>query len=156
MTQRTIDSPKVSVNPKSSATAQRKSKTKPIKPSKKTVTAKATKGPVSQTAHGKTSGIKKSYLKTKNSCKVTFKLPKAAAPDAEQICLVGDFNNWNIQSDIMKKQKNGDYAIALNLEPGRQYQFKYLIDNQTWENDWNADLYVKNPFGDGDNSVVIV
>ncbi len=56
----------------------------------------------------------------------------------------------------MKKLKRGDYTIKLDLEPEREYQFRYLIDELKWENDWKADKYVKNPYGDSDNSVVIV
>ena len=56
----------------------------------------------------------------------------------------------------MKKLKNGNYAVTLELKPGREYQFRYLIDESKWENDWNADKYVKSPYGDSDNSVVVV
>jgi hypothetical protein len=56
----------------------------------------------------------------------------------------------------MRKLKRGDYTIKLDLEPEREYQFRYLIDELKWENDWEADKYVKNPYGDSDNSVVIV
>ncbi len=101
-------------------------------------------------------GITKEYLKAKNVCRVKFTLPKVAAPDAKSVCIVGDFNNWNIHGNPMKKQKNGDYIISLDLEPGKEYQFRYLIDELKWENDWNADKYVKSPYGDSDNSVIIV
>ncbi len=100
-------------------------------------------------------GIKKEFLKTKNVCRVTFRLPKAAAPDAKRVCIAGDFNNWDIHANPMKKRKNEDYTISLDLEPGREYQFRYLIDESKWENDWKADKYVKSPYGDSDNSVVI-
>lgn len=101
-------------------------------------------------------GIKKEYLKSRNACKVTFRLPRVGAPDAKTICIVGDFNNWNIYANPMKRLKRGDYTITLELVPGREYQFRYLIDDSRWENDWNADKYVKNPYGDSDNSVIIV
>jgi len=101
-------------------------------------------------------GIKKEYLKSKNACKVTFRLPRIAAPDATSVCIVGDFNDWNIYANPMKKLKKGDFTITLNLEPGREYQFRYLIDGSRWENDWNADKYVKSPFGDSDNSVIVL
>ena len=55
----------------------------------------------------------------------------------------------------MKKLKKGEYTIKLDLEPGREYQFRYLIDELKWENDWNADKYVQSPYGDSDNSVVM-
>ena len=32
--------------------------------------------------------IKKRFLKTKNVCRVTFRLPKVAAPDAKSVCIV--------------------------------------------------------------------
>jgi hypothetical protein len=101
-------------------------------------------------------GIKKEFLKTKNVCRVTFSFPKEATYDAERVSIVGDFNNWDIHANPMKKQKNEDYIISLDLEQGREYQFRYLIDESKWENDWRADKYVRNPYGDGDNSVVVI
>jgi 1,4-alpha-glucan branching enzyme len=103
-----------------------------------------------------TVGTKKEYPKSKNVCRVTFRLPEIAVPDAKSVCIVGDFNDWNIHANRMKRLKNGDYMIKLELERGREYQFRYLIDETKWENDWNADKYVKSPYGDTDNSVIIV
>jgi hypothetical protein len=100
-------------------------------------------------------GIKKEFLKDENICRVTFRLPKAAAPDAKRVCIVGDFNNWDIHANPMNMLENGDYSIVLDLEPGKEYQFRYLIDESKWENDWKADKYVKSSHGDSDNSVVI-
>jgi 1,4-alpha-glucan branching enzyme len=100
-------------------------------------------------------GIKKQYLKMRKTCKVTFRLPKVAAPNAKVVCIVGDFNGWSIYANPMKKLKTGDFTITLEVEPGREYQFRYLIDEYKWENDWNADKYVKSPYG-SDNSVVVV
>ena len=45
--------------------------------------------------------------------------------------------------------------LDLNLESDREYRFKYLIDGDKWENDWNADKYLTNEYG-SDDSVVIV
>jgi len=100
-------------------------------------------------------GIKKQYLKSRKICKVTFRLPRIAAPDARAVCIVGDFNGWSIYANPMKKLRTGDFTITLEVEPGREYQFRYLIDEDRWENDWNADKYVKSPYG-SDNSVIIV
>ena len=101
-------------------------------------------------------GIKKEYPKNKNVCVVTLRLPKIVAPDAKSVFVVGDFNDWNIYANRMKKLKNGDFTIKLELEPGKEYQFRYLIDESKWENDWNADKYVRSPYGDSDNSVIMV
>ena len=100
--------------------------------------------------------IKKIYLKSRNACKVTFRVLKEAVPDADQVCIAGDFNEWNILANPMKRLKNGDFTTQIELQPGRDYQFRYHIDGTRWENDWQADKYVPNPFGDSDNSVVVV
>jgi 1,4-alpha-glucan branching enzyme len=100
--------------------------------------------------------LKKQYLKTKNVCKVTFRLPKAAVPKAAAVHIVGEFNNWSTVATPMKKLKNGEFKAILDLPPGKAYQFRYLIDQTLWENDWEADRYVKSDYGDCENSVVEV
>ncbi len=122
----------------------------------KTTPRKATKKSAPKVSTAGNHGLKKEYLKTKKMCKVTFRLPKIAAADAKNASLVGDFNNWNIYADRMKKLKSGDYTITLELKAGKEYQFRYLVNETKWENDWNADKYVKSPYGDSDNSVVVV
>lgn len=83
---------------------------------------------------------------------MTFALPEAIT--AETVCLVGDFNDWDLQAMPMKKRDN-QFSLTIELSPGREYQFRYLVNGKEWYNDWNADRYTPNPFG-GDNSVVIV
>lgn len=100
-------------------------------------------------------GIKKQYLKNRPACKVTFKLPKEAAPDALKVSIVGDFNNWEGGAGVMKRLKSGDFTITMELETGREYCYRYLIDATKWENDWCADRYRPNPFG-CDDSVIIL
>lgn len=100
-------------------------------------------------------GIKKEYLKGMHVCRVKFTLPEAAAPDAKSVHIVGDFNKWNASASPMRRLENGDFTTTLDLETGNEYQFLYLIDESKWENDWNADKYVKSPYGDNDNSVVM-
>lgn len=98
--------------------------------------------------------ISKKFLKSKPVCKATFTLPVEAAPEAETVKIVGDFNEWNVEDGIkMKKQKNGIFKAIVDLEAGKEFQFRYLIDGEAWENDWEADAYVATPFG-SENSVV--
>ncbi|MDP4208417.1 MAG: isoamylase early set domain-containing protein [Bacteroidota bacterium] len=99
--------------------------------------------------------LKKQYLKTKTVCKVTFTVPSAVAGVAKQVNLVGEFNNWDTQSLPMKKLKNGDFSVSLELERLKEYQFKYLIDGKEWQNDLEADKFAQNEF-QGENSVVVV
>jgi 1,4-alpha-glucan branching enzyme len=100
--------------------------------------------------------IKKQYLKSKPVCKVTFRLPEDAAGAAGSANIVGEFNGWNIYATPMKRLKNGSFVLTLDLEPDREYQFRYLLDDETWENDGEADKYVPHPYGDGENSVVVL
>jgi len=94
------------------------------------------------------------YLKSKPVAKATFRLPAAAAPEAERVNLVGDFNAWSEKKTPMQRLKDGTFKAVLDLEAGRTYRFRYLIDGKRWENDWEAPRYEPHPFGDGDNSVV--
>lgn len=101
-------------------------------------------------------GLQKRYVKTRGISKVTFRLPAEAAVDARQVALVGDFNDWNPDATPMIRLKNGEHKVTLDLEPGREYGYRFLIDGEVWENDWEADKYAPSGFSDAENSVVVV
>ena len=69
--------------------------------------------------------------------------------------VIGDFNNWNEKGTPMKSLKNGAFTATIDLESNKEYQFRYLINDAVWENDWDADKYVPNEYGDSDNSIVV-
>ena len=83
--------------------------------------------------------------------KVTFDLP--AEVEGETVYLLGEFNDWQT-SHAMKRMKDGHWRVSVDLEPNREYQFRYLVNGSEWHNDWEADKYVPNPYS-GDNSVII-
>ncbi len=100
--------------------------------------------------------ITKTYLKSKAQYRVTFELSPAEVPEGlqpKQVFLVGDFNDWNPTGTPMQQLENGVFTITLELEAGRTYQFRYLINQSYWYNDWTADAYVDGGFGE-DNFVV--
>jgi len=97
--------------------------------------------------------IEKRYNKSGDKCKVTFRLPREAVENVSKVNLVGEFNNWSIEQTPLEKLKNGEFKVTLDLEAGKEYRFKFLIDGQNWENHWNADKYVKNQFGYEDSVV---
>ncbi len=99
--------------------------------------------------------IKKQYFKTKDVCKVTFRIPKEIGNDFKKASLVGDFNNWDHSAHKMKKlKKDGSFSIIVELEKGREYQFRYLLNGEQWTNEADADKHVTTPFGDSENSVL--
>jgi 1,4-alpha-glucan branching enzyme len=97
--------------------------------------------------------LKKSYYKGGNKCRVWFYLP--ADVDADTAFLVGDFNDWDEGAQPMKRKKDGTFYTAVTLETGKEYQYRYFLDGERWENDWEADYYTPNDLGT-ENSVVKV
>ena len=100
--------------------------------------------------------IGKKYVKAKGLCKATFHVSKAEGGGAKSAFHVGEFNDWGMHSLPMKKQKDGSFKLVVDLPAGRAYQFRYLPDDERWENDWNADKYAYSEFGNCENSVVEV
>jgi 1,4-alpha-glucan branching enzyme len=100
--------------------------------------------------------IKKQFLKTRPICKVTFRLSAKEAENADSVHITGEFNNWDKLNTPMKKLKNGSFTITLDLEQNTEYQFRYLIDKQSWINDTDADKLVSSGFSGSQNFVVSV
>jgi 1,4-alpha-glucan branching enzyme len=97
--------------------------------------------------------VEKKFLKAKPVCKVKFSLDGEQYNPASSIILVGDFNNWQIGETPLKKAKTGGWSVSLDLETGKEYQFRYLIDGNIWENDPEADAFVPSGLG-SENSVL--
>jgi 1,4-alpha-glucan branching enzyme len=93
--------------------------------------------------------LRKRRLSKDKVVKVTFALPPDTAH--ESVRVVGEFNAW--QGTPLERQKDGTWKATVALESGREYEFRYLVDNERWMNEPNADRHVSNPFGE-DNSVV--
>ncbi len=67
------------------------------------------------------------------------------APEAQNVFLVGTFNNWHVKACPLKKDKQGRWKTELTLAPGR-YEYRYLVDGG-WENDQRPGETVPNAFG---------
>lgn len=75
-------------------------------------------------------------------------------PQAKQVYVVGDWNNWDIQAQSLAKDSEaGIWSIEISLERGRDYQYQFVIDGEHWKSDPNAYLQVDDGFG-GKNSVI--
>lgn len=93
----------------------------------------------------------KNYTKTKSKCRVTFKLPAEAGAETAVLC--GEFNEWDPGANPMKKLKDGSFSVTLSLPADESYRFRYLLDGERWENDWEADAYLPNEHGTEDSVV---
>jgi 1,4-alpha-glucan branching enzyme len=76
-----------------------------------------------------------------------------SAPEAREVFVAGEFNNWDGRANPLKKDKNGLWKITLPLTPGK-YEYRFLTDGK-WENDPSCSGCVPNKFG-SQNCVRIV
>lgn len=98
--------------------------------------------------------IKKQFLKSKPVCKVTFSVNAELIEGAKEVALLGEFNAWDPSDFTMRKLKDGSYTKTIELEVGREYQFRYLVDGEHWINDKEADKYTYSGVAAEENSVV--
>jgi len=100
--------------------------------------------------------MSRKYSSDRSRCTVTFLLPRAAAPDATTAAVAGGFNDWSLDRHPMKRLKNGDFALDVELPAGRDYQFRFVLDGVRWENARNADRYAWCEYAHCENSVVVL
>ncbi len=98
--------------------------------------------------------IKKQFLKSKPICKVTFEYAGTEENPADMVRVVGDFNGWNKESEAMRKLKDGSHKITLDLETGKTYAFRYLVNDEVWVNDSEADAYAPAGISDAENGLL--
>lgn len=99
--------------------------------------------------------LKKQYIKSRKVWKIIFELPEAEMPEelnVKSVHLAGEFNNWD-PTALPMTHRQGTFRAAVELEPGQQVPFRYLINNEHWYNDPHSDDYAPNGFG-GDNCIV--
>jgi hypothetical protein len=77
------------------------------------------------------------------------------APEASNVGLVGDFNDWGLREvPILANQKGGRWVFEVKLEPGR-YQYAFVVDGKKWLPDPKAAGIIPDGFG-GQNSVLYI
>ncbi len=94
--------------------------------------------------------INKRFFKTKDEVEVTFELPDEQVDST--VSLVADFAGWQPIA-MQRVAKSRSFRFKTRLPKDSQFEFRYLVDDQRWINDPNADLYRPNGFG-GDNGLV--
>ncbi|MGY3572680.1 isoamylase early set domain-containing protein [Vibrio sp. SCSIO 43135] len=94
--------------------------------------------------------INKRFFKTKDEVEVTFELDASHADSS--VALVADFLDWQ-PTEMKKVAKSKSFKFKTRLPKDAQFEFRYLVDNQKWVNDPNADQYIPNGYGE-DNCLV--
>jgi hypothetical protein len=95
--------------------------------------------------------VQKTYFKTKDYCKVKFSMNFDNAETMEILGLNSDWNN----AINMSKKKDGSFTCDINLPKDSQHEFKYLVNDNIWINEPEADSEQQNIFG-GTNSVISI
>jgi predicted flap endonuclease-1-like 5' DNA nuclease len=68
--------------------------------------------------------------------KITFTLPAANVIGATECVLLGEFNNWDIVEGLyLTRQADGSMTAEVELNAGKNYQYRYLLSNGRWVND---------------------
>ena len=68
-----------------------------------------------------------------------------SVPEAKEVYLAGEFNNWDTRSLPMKKDKKRVWKIKIKFTPGR-YEYKFFADN-VWVESLPGVEKSSNPFG---------
>lgn len=71
---------------------------------------------------------------------------RCIAPAANTVTLAGDFNDWDIQANPLRKDEQGVWKTTLRLQPGI-YQYKFVIDGAEWTEDPQNPNRVPSPHG---------
>ncbi len=87
---------------------------------------------------------------TKGKKRVTFLMN---APDAMEVAVCGDFNDWEIEKHPMQKIEDGRWRKIMMLAPGR-YEYKFYVGTE-WRCDPTNRSRCANMFGTA-NSVIFV
>ena len=88
---------------------------------------------------------------------ITFSLPLEALGQATEALLLGDFNNWNPkEATKLTVQPDGTLRADVLLEPGKTYEYRFLLNDGRWINDWKAQRYVYKPELNVENSVITI
>ena len=96
--------------------------------------------------------IRKEPARRDGQVQVTFELPGTIW--AERINLVGEFNDWDTSVTPMSQNRSDtEWRVTVELEVGRCYRFRYLVNGKEWLNDWRADDFMENPYGSYDSVV---
>jgi 1,4-alpha-glucan branching enzyme len=74
--------------------------------------------------------------------KVNFSL---LAPEAQNVSLAGDFNDWNVNTHLLQKVSNGTWEVNIDLTPGK-YEYRFVVDGE-WKNDPDCMSFTPNSFG---------
>ena len=100
----------------------------PAKAEKATKTVKAAK------KEEEAPKAKRPYTRRSTKQVIKFELSNEQAQNADFVSVAGEFNDWNKDATPLTKTLNG-FEVEVELEKGKSYQFRYVLNGTTWIND---------------------
>ncbi|MFA5062472.1 MAG: AAA family ATPase [Candidatus Omnitrophota bacterium] len=85
--------------------------------------------------------------------KLTEVIFSVFAPDAKDVYIAGEFNNWKLEDSNRMLSNNGTWSKKLNLTSGK-YRYRFVIDGK-WIEDTSNPLREINPYGSVDSLIEI-
>lgn len=77
------------------------------------------------------------------------------APQADKVCLVGDFNDWKLcEAPLQKNEETGAWTVRIAVPRGR-HEYMFVVDDRSWVTDPEAPVRVEDGFGNV-NAVVFL
>lgn len=55
------------------------------------------------------------------------------APNAEQVCVIGDFNDWDGGATVMESEGNGYWYAETSAQVGQEYKYQLTAGGQTFQ-----------------------
>ena len=83
---------------------------------------------------------------------VIFEIPGSVW--ADQIHLVGDFNDSDRESLPFQHNGQDNRQVEVELDQGCEYRFRYLVDGDQWRSEWHADRHIAGDDGTYDSVVI--
>jgi chromosome partitioning protein len=124
--------------------------------SREIITQENTPGPdqaVDKTAVEKTFQKRMNEILKEELPKLNEVVISVKAPDAKEVYLAGEFNNWKLDENSRMEQANGCWTKHLNLNSGK-YRYRFVIDGN-WSQDLANPLTQLNSYGTLDSLLEI-
>jgi anti-sigma factor RsiW len=75
-------------------------------------------------------------------------------PDAKNVAIAGDFNQWDAKAVAMHKDASGKWVATVQLQPGA-YQYQFIIDGSQFQPDPNNPIKIEDGFGGYNSGIEI-
>lgn len=75
------------------------------------------------------------------------------APEAKEVYIVGDFNEWKLNTTSRMEHDNGTWKKNMGLRPGK-YRYRFVIDGK-WTEDASNPSKAMNPYGTLDSLIEV-